>query len=83
MESQTDPTTVVTVSLIPVLIIFLLLAFVMSKLAPRVGGSAVTWFILTIIPAVNVFFLYYAVYRIIAHILDRLNELSARSSRPV
>jgi hypothetical protein len=79
MSNPNDPIIAVGIGAVPIIIILLLLAFMMAKLAPRVGSSSVTWFILTLIPGVNVFFLYYASYRILAHILDRLNELSART----
>jgi hypothetical protein len=79
MDNQGDAVMAVGIGAVPVIIILLLLAFMMSKLAPRVGSSGVTWFILTIIPVVNFFFLYYAAYRILSHILDRLNEISSRA----
>jgi len=79
MNSPGEAMVAVGVGVVPIIVILLLLAFMMSKLAPRVGSSAVAWFILTLIPGVNFFFLYFAAYRILAHILDRLNELSART----
>jgi putative exporter of polyketide antibiotics len=82
MDNQTNPMMAVGISAVPIIIILLLVALIMSKLAPRVGSSSVAWFILTIIPLVNFFFLYYAAYKILAHILDRLNELSSRP-RPI
>jgi hypothetical protein len=78
MNNQGEAMMAVGIGAVPIIVILLLLAFMMSKLAPRVGSSSVAWFILTIIPGVNFFFLYYAGYRILAHILDRLNELSSR-----
>ena len=75
---QSEATAAVFGAFIPFLVISLVAAFILGKLAPRVGASAVAWFILSLIPLVNLFFFYYAGYRIIAHILDRLNDLSAR-----
>ncbi|MBS0644354.1 MAG: hypothetical protein U1E70_22130 [Acetobacteraceae bacterium] len=78
MQSQGDAVATVIGAFVPLLIIGLIAAIILAKLAPRVGASPVAWFILSLIPVVNLFFFYYAGYRIIAHILDRLNDLSTR-----
>jgi hypothetical protein len=60
------------------LIFGLLLAIIPYKLAPRMGGNRWVWLVLSLIPGVNFVFLYYVFYRITAHVLDRLNAISAR-----
>ena len=78
MESPSEAAAAIIGAFVPFLVISLVAAVILAKLAPRVGANAVTWFILSLIPLMNLFFFYYAGYRIIAHILDRLNDLSAR-----
>ncbi|MEZ5825803.1 MAG: hypothetical protein R3C97_14015 [Geminicoccaceae bacterium] len=47
-------------------------------IAPRVDGNRAVWTIFGIIPLVNMIFAYYMAYRIVAHVLDRLNGISSR-----
>jgi hypothetical protein len=64
------------VQLIPIFLIQLVSAVVCYKFAPRLGANKYLWTAVTIIPIFGLFFMYYVGYRIVAHILDRINFLS-------
>ena len=65
------------VQFIPLFLLGALFCVIPYKLAPRVGANRVTWLIVSLIPIVNFFFLYYVFYRVLAHMLDKLNEIAA------
>jgi hypothetical protein len=58
------------------LIFFLLVGVLIAignyHLAKRLGRNRALWVILTIIPGVNIVFLYYVFYQVIYGVLDRL-----------
>lgn len=62
---------------IPLFLLGMLFCIIPYKLAPRVGANKVVWLIVSLIPIVNFFFLYYVFYRVVAHMLDKLNEIAA------
>jgi hypothetical protein len=43
-----------------------------AALAGRLGRSKAVWAIMTLIPLVNLFFIYYIMYQVIFALLDRL-----------
>ena len=47
-------------------------------IALRLGKSAMLWAILTLIPLVNLFFIYYVGYCVIVCVLDRLDAIAKR-----
>lgn len=65
-------------SLLPFLIVCVPLAILNYFLAQRLGKSAVLWALLSLIPGFNVFFVWYAFYRAMFTILDRLKAVEQR-----
>ncbi len=64
---------------LPLIIFSLPLAIGNFFLARRIDNAVpVQWLILTLIPIVNLIFLYYITYKVVFAILDRLNALLAR-----
>jgi len=60
---------------LPLEIICVLLALGMYFLAPRVGGNKWLWVVLSIIPLVNFFFMYYVAFKVVFAILDNLKAI--------
>lgn len=46
--------------------------------ADRMGKNRVLWVIISLIPVVNFFFLYYLWYVVVVYVLDRLNQVAPR-----
>ena len=64
--------TFVIVDLAVVLFLGIFWAMGNYALARRLGKNKVLWAVLTLIPGVNVIFLYYVFYQVIYGVLDRL-----------
>jgi len=56
------------------------LAFGNYFLAKRLDESPELWFILTIIPIINILFFYYLIYIILFFVIDHLKEAAAKSA---
>ncbi len=69
-----------SLQLLPVLLISLILGTLSYKIAPRVEENPVIWLIFAIAPIINLVFMWYVTYRIVAFILDRLNFLASQYS---
>jgi len=65
---------------LPWIIFSIPLAFGNYFLAKRLDENPALWFILTIIPVVNIFFLYYLMYITLFFIIDRVKEAAAKSA---
>jgi hypothetical protein len=52
-----------------------LLAVGNAGLARRLGKNTTLWIVLSLVPGVNVFFMYYVMYQVMYGILDRLPPL--------
>ena len=63
---------------IPLLLFQIPYAVFAGALAKRLNGNTVLWVILSLIPVIGVVFLLYVFYRVIATILDRLNEINSK-----
>ena len=64
------------VGLVPLFVIGAFASIFAFLLAPRVGSNKWLWLLGSLIPVENFFFIYYMVYKIAAHILDKLNFLT-------
>jgi hypothetical protein len=64
------------IQFVPLFLIGILFCIIPYKLAPKVGANKITWLIMSLIPIVNFFFLYYVFYRVVAHILDKINTIA-------
>lgn len=71
------------VQLIPVFVIGLVFCFIPYKLAPKVGANRLVWVILSIVPILNILFIYYVGYRVVAHLLDRVNSIAEYNERKI
>jgi hypothetical protein len=63
------------ISLLPLAVITIPLAIGNFFLSKRLGRSAAVWLVLSIIPGVNIVFMYYVIYTVVFEILDRLEVL--------
>jgi glucan phosphoethanolaminetransferase (alkaline phosphatase superfamily) len=63
--------------MLPFMIVSLAIAFPNYFLARRLKKSGVTYFILSVIPLINVFFWWYIIYSTLFNIFDRLEKLEA------
>jgi len=55
-----------------------LLALGNAGIAGRLGKSKALWVILSIVPLVNIFFMYYVFYQVVYGVLDRLPPLAPK-----
>jgi hypothetical protein len=60
------------------LILGVLLAIGNAGIAGRLGKSKALWVVLSIVPGVNIIFMYYVFYQIVYGVLDRLPPLAPR-----
>jgi hypothetical protein len=74
-ETMDQGTVDVILSLVPMMLIQLGFALMVGGLARRVGANPFLWTVLVLIPILGFVFLYYCLFRIIAYMLDSLNEL--------
>ena len=68
-------------ALLPLIIISIPFAIGNYFLAGRLGRNKIFWVVLTLIPVVNFIFVYYVVYVVVFHILDKLETLTGGSAR--
>ena len=68
----------VLTELVIFLILGVLLAIGNAGIAGRLGKSKALWVILSIVPGVNLIFMYYVFYQIVYGVLDRLPPLAPR-----
>jgi hypothetical protein len=59
---------------------YIAMAVANGYLAARLGKSVPAWVILSLIPIVNVFFFLYIGYTVLFFIIDRLKQISPRTS---
>ena len=64
--------------LLPYLLAFLPFAIGNWFLAGAVGQSRILWVILSLVPILNLLFLYYVFYTVVLRILRRLEEIARR-----
>ena len=67
---------------LPLFLLSIPLAIGNYFLAGRLGKNRVTWVILSLIPFVNIFFLYYVGFGVLFRLLDTLTALAARLGAP-
>jgi hypothetical protein len=67
---------------LPLLLLSIPLAIGNYFLAGRLGRNRLTWVVLSLIPFVNIFFLYYVGYAVIFRLLDTLAAVAARLGAP-
>jgi hypothetical protein len=75
MDTEPNPAVIAVVVvfyLVSFLVLAVLLAIGNAGIAGRLGKSKALWVILSIVPGVNIIFMYYVFYQIIYGILDRL-----------
>jgi len=65
---------------LPIILMQAVFAVPAALLARRLDASPTLWAILALIPIIGLFFMYYVGYRVVATVLDRLNELAARDA---
>jgi len=65
---------------VPLMILGLGWAIGAAYIAPKIGASRVLWFILLVVPVVNIVAGAIFFFRVAGHILDRLNALTERST---
>ena len=63
---------------IPIMLISLPFAIGNFFLAKRLGENAALWVLLSLVPLVNIFFFWYASYKTLFAILDRLDRSNVR-----
>ena len=66
------------VSFIPLFLLTLPFAIGALYLAPKMGANRWIWFILLLIPVVNLFAMYVFLFRAMGAVLDRLNAIQER-----
>lgn len=66
----------VLMSLAPMMLILVPMAFCALFLAPKMGANRFLWFVLFLIPLVNFVAVYVFWFRVAGAILDRLNALT-------
>lgn len=69
-----------TAALVPIVLFSLPFAIGFYIVAGRIGRYPLLWAILTLIPFINFFFFIYAMFTILIHILDKIEE-AARQHR--
>jgi hypothetical protein len=70
-----DPAFMVLPSLGMLFLLNIIFAVGNGFVAARLGKSAVLWVIVSLIPVVNYFFMFYVVYAVILGVLRRLNAI--------
>ena len=68
-----EATAITLAGLLPFMLIGIPFAIGNYFLAKRIGTNEIIWVILSILPIINLIFMYYVVYKTIYAILDRLN----------
>jgi len=72
-EKMNEATAISLAGLLPFMLIGIPFAIGNYFLAKRVGTNEIIWVILSILPIINLIFMYYVVYKTVYAILDRLN----------
>lgn len=65
-------------ALVPIVLVSLPFAIGFYFVAGRIGRHPLLWSVLMLIPFVNFFFLIYASFAILLHILDKLEEAASQ-----
>ncbi len=78
MEPQVPGLLAVFAGFIPALLFQIPYAIFAGALAKRLNGNTAVWVIVSLIPLVGFIFLLYVFYRVIATVLDRLNEINSK-----
>lgn len=64
--------------LLPMLVVQIPYALFAGAIAHRLHESRVTWVIVSLVPLLGFLFMVYVFYRIVARVLDRLDEINAK-----
>lgn len=67
-----------TAALIPIVLFSLPFAIGFYFVAGRIGRHPLLWAVLTLIPFLNFFFFIYALFTILIHILDKVEEAASQ-----
>ena len=73
-EKMNETTAISLAGLLPFMLIGIPFAIGNYFLAKRIGTNEIIWVILSILPIINLIFMYYVVYKTVYAILDRLNS---------
>ena len=72
-KKMNEATAISLAGLLPFMLIGIPFAIGNYFLAKRIGTNEIIWVILSILPIINLIFMYYVVYKTVYAILDRLN----------
>lgn len=78
MESQVPGFFAVFAGFIPLLIAQIPYAIFAGALAKRLNGNTILWVILSLIPLLGFLFMIYVFFKIVAKVLDRLEEINSK-----
>lgn len=78
MESQAPGFLALFVGFIPMLIVQIPYAIFAGALARRLNGNTALWVILSLVPLLGFLFMIYVFYKVVAKVLDRLEEINSK-----
>ena len=78
MEPQVPGVIGVFAAFLPMLLFQIPYAIFAGALARRLNGNTAIWVVVSLIPLVGFLFLMYVFYRVIAKVLDRLDEINSK-----
>ena len=78
MEPQVTGIIGVFAAFVPMLLFQIPYAIFAGALARRLNGNTAIWVVVSLIPLVGILFLMYVFYRVIAKVLDRLDEINSK-----
>ncbi len=78
MEPQVPGFIGVFAAFVPMLLFQIPYALFAGALARRLNGNTAIWVVVSLIPLIGLLFLMYVFYRVIAKVLDRLDEINSK-----
>ena len=71
----------VLVQFLPMTLVDFVIAILMAIVATKIGRSPILWFVLSVIPVVNLFFVWIAVWKFLIDLHRRLGALENRAGQ--